>query len=778
VRCLAALRATVAAHPRHVALFAAVSGLLVAPFGPLPVLASAGLAAGAARRLAPAIVAAVAVLLGAAVARERLAAHPSGALPGLDGRTITADGVLLEPPRTRANGSVAVRARIVAARAGAAAATDEVVVLRAADGWLPPGVREGSIVRVQGRVVPLGVLDAHQRRRGAEMAVAVQAWSATGRARGGLPGRLDAVRERALSALGTGVAPADGALLRGMVLGQDGAIAPETRTAFERSGLVHLTAVSGQNVLLLVSLVVAACAVAGVPRRPRLLLAAGLVALYVPLAGAGPSIQRAGVMGIAGLVAGLAGRPSSRWYALALAGLVTLGLDPRVAGEPGWQLSFAAVAGLLAFAPAFREGLGGLGVPGPVADAAAVTLAATLATAPLLVLHFGELSLVALPANLLAAPAVAPVMWLGTLAMAAGQFGDALATPFTVAAAPFAAYIGGVARVAGGVPGASVPIVLAPAALVVASLALLAAGGGIARLARSSVERRDGTAGPAARPRTLALAVCLLVVALLLVRGRLVPHRVPPPAPGELVVSFMSVGQGDATLLQLDGRSVLVDTGPPGGPILRRLREAGIGRLDALILTHAEADHEGMALPVIAAHRPRLVLDGGAGWPTRVQHALPGAAQRAGGRAIAALAGQRVALGGLRLDLLWPPPLPAGARPSGNPNDRAVVTHAAFGAFDLLLTADAESNVTSKLELPEVEVLKVAHHGSADDGLPALLDRVRPRLAAIEVGRHNTYGHPAPSTLSALRVVPRVVRTDRDGTVRVHVRAGRMWVES
>ena len=100
------------------------------------------------------------------------------------------------------------------------------------------------------------------------------------------------------------------------------------------------------------------------------------------------------------------------------------------------------------------------------------------------------------------------------------------------------------------------------------------------------------------------------------------------------------------------------------------------------------------------------------------------------------------------------------------------------GDFDLLLPADAESDVTAALALPRVEALKVAHHGSADDGLPALLERLSPEVAAIEVGEHNTYGHPTPSTLGALRTVPHLLRTDRDGTVRLRVAGGRMQIET
>jgi competence protein ComEC len=248
------------------------------------------------------------------------------------------------------------------------------------------------------------------------------------------------------------------------------------------------------------------------------------------------------------------------------------------------------------------------------------------------------------------------------------------------------------------------------------------------------------------------------------------------PAPGELVVSFLDVGQGDATLLQRDGAAVLVDTGPPDGPILTRLREAHVKRLTALLLTHAQADHEGAAPAVLHAFPTRLVIDGGAGWASRVQRALPRAVAADAAREIVPHAGEVVSLGGIRLRILWPPP-PDGPL-TGDPNERAVVARAEVGDFSLLLTADAESDVTGPLDLAPVTALKVAHHGSADAGLPALLARLHPRIAAIEVGRHNSYGHPAPSTVAELRrAVPTVVRTDRDGTVRLHVLGNRMWLE-
>ena len=803
-------------HPRQLVLFSAVTGLLLGPIAPVAVLVAALLAAALAGRMSVALVATVAVLAGAALAQARVAALGPGRLPALAGEQIAARAILLEPVRLWRSGTAVARVRLVGASTvgpGAAAPdgallahteggdrrsdlAGEVAVVRAQRGRPPPGVRVGAELLVRGTVAPLAEFEGYQRRRGAHIALELSSWTATGRARDGLAGALDAARERASRGLGVGLHAPEAALLRGMVLGQDEAIEEATKTDFQRSGLAHLLAVSGQNVLLLCTLVLAIAAVAGVSLRSRLVAAMVLVAVYVPLAGAGPSIQRAGVMGIAGLVAALAGRPASRWYALGLAAAVTLALNPLAVGEPGWQLSFAAVAGLLALAPRLRDALTRRRVPGPVADVTAITLAATAATAPLMALHFEQVSLVSLPANLLAAAVVAPIMWLGMVALALAQISPGLAGPLNVLCAPLLGFLEWVAHAAAAAPLAALPVRLGgPLGLVGAYAGLAAAVIALIRVRRRVAVAIDGFAPSAAggsRPdrfrraldarrgtglRSVVVAgvVAVAVAVLVIVVAR--PERSVRPAPRELVVSFLDVGQGDATLLQRGSASVLVDTGPPGGPILRRLDEAGVGRLDLLVLTHAESDHEGMALPVIAAHRPRLVLNGGAGWRSAVQRGLPAALDRTGGRSVAARAGQALRIGELRMRVLWPPPRARSWRPEGNPNDHALVALVQDGAFDLLLPADAESNVTAALELPPVEALKVAHHGSADAGLPALLERTAPLVAAIEVGEDNTYGHPTPSTLGALRAVGQVVRTDRDGTVRLHVADGRMRLE-
>ena len=230
-------------------------------------------------------------------------------------------------------------------------------------------------------------------------------------------------------------------------------------------------------------------------------------------------------------------------------------------------------------------------------------------------------------------------------------------------------------------------------------------------------------------------------------------------------MSFLDVGQGDATLIQLGATSVLVDTGPPDGPILERLQQADVKRLDALFLTHAEADHEGAALAVIAAYAPRLVVDGGAGWDSAVQRALPAALAAKRSRAVAPQAGRRIDVGALRFTSCGRSR--TTRRPAATPTTTRSSRASTHGHFSMLLTADAESHVTDPLDLEPVDVLKVAHHGSADPGLPALLkrltaagrrDRGRPRQHATATPRR------ARSRRSANGPAGRAHRRGRNGS--------------
>src|SRR6185436_12365200 len=151
-------------------------------------------------------------------------------------------------------------------------------------------------------------------------------------------------------------------------------------------------------------------------------------------------------------------RPASRWYALLLAAAATLLANPHASADPGWQLSFAAVAAIALLASPTRAALRRRRHPDPIADATAISLAATLGTAPLLALHFHELSLVGLPANLAAAPAIAPITWLGMLAATLGQLSPALATPLNALNQYLLAYVACIAHLAASIPHASMDV--------------------------------------------------------------------------------------------------------------------------------------------------------------------------------------------------------------------------------------------------------------------------------------------------------------------------------
>ena len=229
----------------------------------------------------------------------------------------------------------------------------------------------------------------------------------------------------------------------------------------------------------------------------------------------------------------------------------------------------------------------------------------------------------------------------------------------------------------------------------------------------------------------------------------------------------LDVGQGDAILLDPPAAPpVLVDAGPPGSGIGGRLRGLGVERLAAVAVTHPDSDHAGGLAEVMGASAvERLLL-------ARSDDELLGAATAEGARAARMVEGSEVRSGELRLSALWPPGELAEASSSGvDPNGLSLVLLAEWRHFSMLLTGDAEAEAVP-LDPGPVDVLKVAHHGSADAGLEALLDRTAPRLAVISVGEDNPYGHPAPGTIAELGSSPAsTLRTDEDGEIVIEADA-------
>ncbi len=583
-------------------------------------------------------------------------------------------------------------------------------------------------------------------RRGVHVVLAAGQYRVVGR-RGGLAGLTDRLRESLATSITPGLTGERRALAAGIVLGADEGLDDDLRDRFRASGLYHLLAVSGQNVAYVVAGVLVVGWLAGLPRLASQLAALAAIAAYVAAVGWQPSVVRAGVAGALASLAWIASRPRDRWYFLLVGAAVLLAWNPYSLLDPGFQLSFAAVGAILVLVPRLERLLEGYPVPRVVGTVVAVSGACGLVTAPISWIHFGAVPVLSVPANALAAPVVAPILGLGLGAAAIGAVLPGAALGLAWLNGWLVAYLAGCARLVGSIPFAQVSSPMALGGIAAAAIVVIA-------WLRAPRAWRT--------PAALVVAVCVAAASLWIVWPR--GPGLPPPS--GLRLSFLDVGQGDAILLQVPEGAVLVDQGPPEARVSELLRGLGVRRLALLVLTHPQRDHIGGAADVVRRVRVDAVLD------PRQPNESPyedAALEAAGDRDVPVLtarAGQVFGLGRLRIHVLWPD---GPGSPGEDPNEHAVVVLASYGSVDALLTADAETDVTGRLRLPPVEILKVAHHGSADDGLPDLLHRLRPLLAVISVGASNDYGHPTASTLSALAASPglRVLRTDREGTIVV-----------
>jgi len=358
----------------------------------------------------------------------------------------TADQALIdltEPPR---RGRFAVRVRATVVRFGGAR-LHEPVLLELPPVRAPPpqGARLRAFVFVR---APSDFERTWLRRHGVHVVLRSSRWRVV-RPRGGPADRLHAWLARAST---PGLAGERRAVLQGVVLGEDDGLSDELKQRFRASGLYHLLAVSGGNVIVVAGGTVFVALLLGLSRLAGEALALGAVGAYVLAVGPQPSVIRAGVAGVLASLAWLTGRAQDRWYALLAAAVVLLAWNPYTVLDPGFQLSFAAVLAIFALAPRVLRVLEGYPVPRPLAQCVAVSAACGLVTAPISWWHFRSIPLLTVPANAAAAPVVAPMLALALLAALLAPFGPGLAWVNGWCAA----YLAGCARFFGGLPGAQV----------------------------------------------------------------------------------------------------------------------------------------------------------------------------------------------------------------------------------------------------------------------------------------------------------------------------------
>ncbi|WP_328913510.1 MULTISPECIES: ComEC/Rec2 family competence protein [unclassified Streptomyces] len=563
--------------------------------------------------------------------------------------------------------------------------------------------------------------------------------------------------------------PADArALLPGLVVGDTAALTAELKDAFRATDLSHLTAVSGANLTLILILLIGPPGLAirterrglaawlGLPLRWTATLGAALTLGFVLVCRPSPSVLRAAACGLITLLAIGTGRRRSLLPALAAAVLLLVLYEPDLARSYGFALSVLATGSLLTLAPRWSAALRARGLSPRTAEALAAAAAAQAVCGPVIVLLSARLSLVAVPCNLLAEPAVGPATVLGFAALLTAPVALPAARALAWLAGWPAEWIAAVARHGAALPGSGIAW---PAGW--PGAALLAVGTTAAVVCGRRLLRRPWLS-----------AACALLLLLALLRPLPLPRLMARWPPAAWRFAMCDVGQGDALALSTGpGSAVVVDTGPDPAPVDRCLRDLRVTTIPLLILTHFHADHVDGLPGVLRGRRvgaiETTVLDEPSGQAAEVRRE----AAAAGVPILRAAAGESRRLGPLEWRVLWPPTT-AAALPDDGPNDASIALLVRTGGLTLLLMGDLEPPSQEELlarvpDLPRVDVLKVAHHGSAYQD-PDLFRRTRPRLALISVGRGNPYGHPAARTVTALRALgATVLRTDTDGPIAV-----------
>jgi competence protein ComEC len=632
----------------------------------------------------------------------------------------------------------------------------QAVTVRMHDAPGPRGVTTASVLqaegqcdgeltlRIDGEVPPPGaraVIVGAYRGRGVLRARHVRGLSGgvvwRYRLRGGVARRIRALYgERA-------------GLVEALVLGRRDDIEPDLRTEFVDAGLAHLLAISGLHVGIAAGWIALGARALGAGHAAGLWSAA-LTWGYVALLGfPAPATRAAAFVTVFAASRRRQRHPPPR-AVLAVAILVVLAAEPAAATAVGAWLSATAVAGTRAATELVprRAKLRALWQLG------AASAGATLATAPITAYAFGSVApagilsnLLAVPLAGLAVPGVFASLALGSVL--AGGAGLALAGIEWVAAITSRLPGGHLA----GPPG--VAFALPWAAALAASVWLIQTRPSWVRV------RRQLLVGAAAASWASAV----------------LPALRAPRHQQQLTIHVLDVGQGDAIAVRTPhDRWVLVDAGLRTGSwdagarvVVPFLRRRGVRSLDAVVVSHGDADHLGGIPAVLDAFPAGLLLEPGQPLPSAlyVEHL---AAVDAGGVAWrAARAGDTLVVDGVVFAVLHPTSEWMAGQLS--PNENSVVVHVSYGCFDALLTGDAGTPVEALLaaRVRRTELLKVGHHGSASATGDAWLDALRPRAAVISVGRNNTYGHPAAAVLArfAARGIP-VFRTDRGGSLAIH----------
>ncbi len=610
-----------------------------------------------------------------------------------------------------------------------------------------------------------------------------------------------ALRERLAQGIQLALPEPQAALNQAMIVGLRADIPQEINQSLARSGTTHIMAISGLNIAMVMGLVMAWIeGTWGRRYNLHLLLALGAIWMYTLVSGAAPPAARAAIMGTFYLSALLVGRSNSAHNGLLLAAALMVGLDPFILKDVSFQLSFAAMAGLVFIAPRLSINADPE-VQGPalsgslpyslqrfLSSSLVTTVAATIATYPITAFYFHRVSLVGIPATALALPSLPPLLTLGFLSGVAGILAPAVAPLVAWPSWLVSSYLLSVADLFSRLPIASLdlgdigePAVWGYYFLLLVILLLTSRTWGPS-LARWGISWGDGgtlTSHKAFRWSFLAMGTL----------GIFAWGVVLTLPDDKLRVFFLDVGQGDAILIQAPtGKQVLIDGGPDPRVILNRLSEHlpfWDRSLDMVVLSHPHEDHSAGLLAILSSYSVGSAMESPMGSASTSYRQWKRLIDLKGIELTIARAGQVIPLGaGARLDVISPPS-PPWEGTSSDIDTNGVVMRLVYGETSVLFMADVSQDGEVFLlgQEPELRstVLKVGHHGSGFATSQPFLDKVRPDVAIVSVGAGNPFGHPSPEVVERLsdRVGSQNLLLTKDhGSIEVITNGKRLWIKT
>ncbi len=581
--------------------------------------------------------------------------------------------------------------------------------------------------------------------------------------------------------------PTSAGIVTAILIGDRAGLSDQVERTLQEAGTYHVIAISGGNIAILATVTLGLFRSAGVLGRGAMLTAVAGFLAYGGVVAGGASVSRAILVAVLFFLARAMDHRVDPLHGVAVAAGALVASDPLSIADPGYLLSFGATAAIVVLAPLVRE----RPWPLPVVTIASMWLAsaaAELALLPMTAFFFGRITLAGLVLNFAAIPA-----------MALAQIAGLLLVPVSLVSGTGASALGWIGAVAASALVQSASLVEwapsiswrvarpSPLALTVYYAAAVTAWGawtGGRRVpAETAAVLRRFAAGSLAVLSAAAIWIALEPWTLVASRGD-----------GRLHVTFLDVGQGDAAFVRFPrGAAMLIDAGGSGSTgydigdrvVAPVLREAGVRRLDALLLTHGDADHAGGAAAIVREFRPIDVWEGIPVPRLPLLARLRRLTAERRGRWTSVQRNDSTLIDDVRVSVHHPEF--ADWERQEPRNDDSVVVEIRWRDVSFVMTGDigqeTERALASRFDAAPLRILKVPHHGSLTSSTEGFIRGLRPQVAVISAGRGNPFGHPAPAVVQRYESTGAVVlRTDRDGavwldtdgyTLEAHTYAGR-----